>query len=650
MARYRGFLGHAGAVAFLAGCAALLSYPLIAHVGTQIPGAGAGDNVSFVWNVWWFRGPASALRPFDCPLLCAPFGVSLVLATHTALPALVGATLFAGLEVVAATNVLVLAGLTLNGVMAYALAFRQVGARLPAVLAGVVFGGSAYVFIHLLGHYNLVQAWTLPLFALAWLELVERPRPRAALLAGLALAVTMYVDYYYVVFAVAFAAVWWIAKRYQVTWKVARRKSPGRAIVGLLVALLAVDVALAAVVVVTGGTELALGGVSVSLQSLRNLQTGLWVILAAGALVRWRLSVAVARTDSAAGGFAFGRLVALAAATCLLLTLPIAQAAWRLVMAGDYVSESHRWLSGPRGVDLATFFLGHPLHPLYGSFVRRAYDGLGIGVMEQAAWLGVVPLVLLAATAWSRRAALLRDPWLLIGLLSLVWALGPFLTIGHLESGVILPQAILRYVPLVSNARIPGRAIVMVQLSAAMLCAVVAARLHLKPWKVAGLVTITLLDSLPLPFPLYDMPRGGQVEAYLRSPAAEDGAVLELPTGILDGFGHVGRWDQRVLAWQMAHGRPVVGGSGGRIPERIKLAYRADPVFSRVFDLSAGLTDAGTYPPLPADPTRHLLDLGIRYIALNRDVAPPLLVEFAQATFRLRQAAVDGPRELYELK
>src|SRR6185503_20678622 len=94
------------------------------------------------------------------------------------------------------------------------------------------------------------------------------------------------------------------------------------------------------------------------------------------------------------------------------------------------------------------------------------------------AWLGVVPLALLAAT-WRRTPRWTRDPWAIVGLVFLIWALGPFLTFASFETGLVLPQALLRYLPVISNARIPGRALIVVQLAAAVLCAKAAGRLRL---------------------------------------------------------------------------------------------------------------------------------------------------------------------------
>src|SRR5512134_372769 len=116
-------LSHALAICWFCVLAIASSYPLILNLGTHIPGAGAGDNVAFLWNFWWFRyalaEPGAAF--FFTDHLFAPFGTSLVLHTHTALQAMAGATFFSGASVVHAHNLLLLAGLAANGVLTYAL-------------------------------------------------------------------------------------------------------------------------------------------------------------------------------------------------------------------------------------------------------------------------------------------------------------------------------------------------------------------------------------------------------------------------------------------------------------------------------------------------------------------------------------------------
>ena len=72
------------------------------------------------------------------------------------------------------------------------------------MLAGVIFGLSPYLAAHLLGHFDLVAAWVLPAFALALRRAVLRRSNRAAIAAGVVLAATAYIAYYYVVYLCLF--------------------------------------------------------------------------------------------------------------------------------------------------------------------------------------------------------------------------------------------------------------------------------------------------------------------------------------------------------------------------------------------------------------------------------------------------------------
>jgi hypothetical protein len=82
-------------------------WPVLRHIGLVVPGAGAGDNLTFVWNTWWMHQVLSGDGSFfRTPLLFAPFGVDLTLHTHTALPSAAAALLFPGSAVVG-TNLLI---------------------------------------------------------------------------------------------------------------------------------------------------------------------------------------------------------------------------------------------------------------------------------------------------------------------------------------------------------------------------------------------------------------------------------------------------------------------------------------------------------------------------------------------------------------
>src|SRR4029077_3028286 len=84
--------------------------PLLLHLGDAVPGD-PGDNYSFLWNLWWMRHVIATpgLAYFHTSYLFHPFGTTIADHPHTALPAIVAATLMRQASVVTAQNLLLLA-------------------------------------------------------------------------------------------------------------------------------------------------------------------------------------------------------------------------------------------------------------------------------------------------------------------------------------------------------------------------------------------------------------------------------------------------------------------------------------------------------------------------------------------------------------
>jgi hypothetical protein len=198
----------------LAAMSILWTWPLVLHLQDHIPGL-PGDNYSFLWNLWWMRKALSApeLDFFQSQYLFSPFGVDLINHPHTALQAYLSATVFSGLSIIQAENFYVITSVFLNAACAYALACDMTGDRRMALLAGIAFGGSPYVGAHLLGHFDLLTAWVIPLFALFLRRSLRTGRVAPAIGGGVCLAVAAYAAYYHVVYlallAVAYVAASW---------------------------------------------------------------------------------------------------------------------------------------------------------------------------------------------------------------------------------------------------------------------------------------------------------------------------------------------------------------------------------------------------------------------------------------------------------
>lgn len=616
------------------------------HVDAAIPGS-LGDNVAFVWNTWWApRAWARFPAVFQTPLLFAPWGSDLTLHTHTLLPSTLAAAL-PGANVIRATNLVVAAHLALNAICAYALAFRLTRRIIPSSIAAVVFAWSPYVTAHLAGHFNLIAAWVLPLFALVFLRTLEDPGPTGAILLGIVFGAIPYIDYYYLVYAAGLGIVVLAHRTCHVSLATRPAAIWQRRVITVCALLFLIDLAILAIVVTTGGTTITVAGKAVSVRGVENPAA------AAGFLVMIAIAVALlprlrGRIDRGVLAGDLDRLSVPSVVAALLLA-PLAMKAVALWRQGGYVTQTYFWRSAPAGIDVGTLLLGNPGGAFWGGVPAGLFEHLRIDGVERVAWLGPGVMALSAAAILRERTRNSVRLWMAIGIAFLVWALGPRLqAFGH-DLHVFLPGVLVRYVPLASNARMPGRAVVVVYLAAAMLAALGAQGLLARGRRslVWGLLAVVILDFLPRQTPFYRPDRPAIYDTIAR--ASGPGSVCELPMGLRDGFGETGRLDMRVLFYQTLHGRPMTGGFVARLDPRVLAAYQVDPVLGVLLRLSAGATLA-SQQTLPASLAGESLRLqGIRFVVLNRREAAPDLVRYVDSGLPLRAVQEDEERTLYEL-
>jgi hypothetical protein len=631
---------HALSGVLFAALAVWSTYPLIGTMGAAIPGTGPGDNVVFLWNVWWFQNNPLA---FWTDRLFFPLGTSLILHTHAAFPSSLAATVAGWLGPPTALNAIILAALAANGLATYALVWHLSRQWTASVAAGLVVAASPFVQLRLLGHFNLVHVWVLPVFALALLAHLARPSIGRAVALALALAAVAYTDYYYAVFAWGLGAALVVAEILSIRIERRRETPTTRRVRRLAAMLAAVPAGAIAFVLSTGGGDLPIApGVEISIRSTRN-PTALLMLLA-GLWLAASWTVRASRRSPDPG--AVMRSLALPLALCGLALLPLAVGAVSLVANGDYATQTVLWRSSPPGVDLATI-VGNPTHLVAGPAVRRLYERFEIDVVEQTAYVSLVALLVVGTACGARRYDGRAVGWGLAAIAFGVVALGPFLRVAGADTGVLLPDALLRYMPIVSNARIPGRAIVVVQLCLAVLCGLALAQLR-SPLARMATVAALALELMPAPAPVYPLPAPDAIDAALRE-SSEPGAVVELPTGLRDGFGERGRLDHRALVRQIAHGRPLVGGFVARLSPRIARAHERMPLLAWFLDLSAGVEhDARRVQPPPGGAARRARELGIGFVVVNEDVLPHASeIGHALVTEGFSPILRDGPRVLY---
>ena len=637
---------HLSAVVLFGLLSILLTWPLASRIETHVPGVGADDNMVFLWNVWWMRqvlasgGDASL---FHTPFLFHPDGLDLVLHAHTAVNALLGATVFGSAPLIAAFNLTILVTGALNGLAAYLLAWKASGRWMAALTAGVFFAACPSLVANQYGHFNYHTAWGLPLFAYAFLETLTRASWRWALASGVVLALVGYTNYYYFIYLCAFilcaAAGRWLRPRIRLEPRAGR----GNRVDGALLLVAAVGLVAAFLIFLTGGLVLEFRGVRLSLTTGTNLKALATLAVLCWLWRRWRPSPTIAPVR--AHLVADSGMIALVLVVAAALMLPIIARAAALWQAGEYVSRSYVWRSAPAGVDVGTLLIGNPFNGLWGEWVMGVYGTLGMTPFDGPLWMGVVPIVLVMTRhSWRDREE--ASLWLLVLGVFLVWALGPYLLVLGVQTGLPLPQTLLRYVPIVSNAHIPSHAAILVYLAASVLLAIALSGLR-SPRAgrhTAVLLAATLVDFSPAPFPTVrpDRPR-----IYERLAALPAGAVLEIPFGIRDGFGEQGRLDPRVMYYQTIHGKPIAGGYISRLPASATARSQ-----SGTFGTLLQLSDRE-----PGDPPIGLGDQafgfvrrsGFKYVVVNKETATTEVQQFVRA-WPLRLIMTDGSRELYAVE
>jgi hypothetical protein len=662
----RNKLAHLPALLLFAALSVVWTWPLVLHFNDRIPGLG-GDNYSFLWNLWWMRKALSSpdLEFFHSTYLFSPFGVDLINHPHTALQGYVSATALGGVSVIAAENLYIIVSVFLNAVCAYALACDMVRKRSVALFAGVAFGASPYVAAHLLGHFDLLTAWVIPLFALCLRRSLRTGSIGAAVGAGACVAVAAYAAYYHVVYLALFAVTYTLA-----SWRVLHVHREPRAntqslftVRLVLMALMALDVFLIVVILMFGGDVINVGGISISARSVHNPLLFLWLLAIAWLLTKWRIGVRFGRPPSDAF-WRGAQALMITVATFALVSLPLIVQAFRLALSGRYVSQTYFWRSSPRGIDALAPLVGNPFHPFYGRAVSGVYEVLGLDRIEAVGWLGVVPLVVLLMNRgqWFDTEEARR--WKAVLVVFAIWALGPFLTVAGFDTALPLPQALARFVPLVDNARMPGRAIVCVYLALGVLMALrLAAVAGLKastttdttdrtvvvptfrsalgrPGVRWALLALLALDYLHAPIPLTALDRPAVYEQLATIP--DSGAVIELPFGIGDGLSTGrGSQDRRLLYNATIHGHPVVGGYIGRMPPDVAMVYDAMPIVGNLLRLSNG--EEAVQEPAP-------MLVPFRYLVLDTATASQELIDYAHRTLDMDLIASGDGKQLYAVQ
>jgi hypothetical protein len=612
---------HAGAVAFFGALAVVWTWPLVLNMSTAVPG-GAGDNYSFLWTLWWMRRALddAGTAFFHTTHLFFPFGSSLVNHSHYALPAFAGATVLGGAPIIVAQNLIVLAHVCLNGLAMFGLAWDVTRHYRASMLAGVLFGTSPYLASHVLGHFELLAAWPLPAFAWALRRAFLTQSKLAVAAASAVLIATAYTTYYYVVYLGIFAVTYFLAWTGWVSFTTGPRvlTSRTRAARAALIILMIATALLVVWIATTGGAVVRIGSIAASLTRTHNPLSMFWVC-AIGLLLTWRR--VMIRFDTASRRIVpSAAMLSTIAVVFLAGAAPLLVQAAALISSGQYVSQQYYWRSAPAGVDLLAPVLGHPFHPFVKDAARDLYTLAGTEIVESVAWMGAVPCVLLVLLRVDRTQRDEARRWWIVAAVFAVWALGPNLMVGGIDVGMPLPQTLARFIPIVSNARIPGRAMVVVYMAIALLIAMrmsAAAGWWARPQVQWALIAVLVAEFMAAPITLT---RLTHPSPYRQLAAALPGGVCHVPFIMGDGLRTFGPYDLSVMYGVTQHEHPIAGGFLSRMPPNSDTRYAAMPIAGDLLALAGGHTVPAFQGSTAGTPCT--------YLVVDRSATPPATLDY----------------------
>jgi hypothetical protein len=308
------------------------------------------------------------------------------------------------------------------------------------------------------------------------------------------------------------------------------------------------------------------------------------------------------------------------------------------------------WRSSAPGLDLISFLLPNPNHPLAPQALVNWFAHEPGRFEENVASLPLVGFAVLIAAVWLARFRPSRL-WLTITIGFASLALGPFLRIAGFTTFIPTPWALLRYLPLIGEARMPPRFAVLVVLGFAALFAsalvALGERYPDRRRMILAVVGVALaFELLPAPRTLYS----AEIPAIYRTIAADPRPVrvLELPFGVRDGLSSLGDFSAASQFRQTLHGKPLIGGYLSRVEDSTKTFNRSLPTLNVLMEYSEGRTPTPDVLARARATSRDFVArAGIGYVVIDRARVSPACRDFAIDALGLKEIGVSDTLELY---
>lgn len=638
---------HVRAMALYALVTIFFNWPLPLQLQTALPGSIGGDTGLYVWNLWVFRHELAHGRfpLFTGEILSLTQPVNLSLHNYTLFADLLAFPLIPALGVTATFNVLYL-GLSVLTAWSMFLLARSAGARTgEAWLAGLLFGFSPVLVARSTAHFSLATAVPLPLFLLA-LRRAERDADwRFAAAAGATAGWASLCDAYYGIFCVVVGTCYFAARFIRLRdWN--RGQPATRAFSRVLDALIVCTTVAISFIVASGGSEIHVLSQTIAMRTLYNPVLVLTLLVLLRAYLHFRPVVALMlpRPPTAV------RFVAISGAACTMMLSPVLIVLGYNLADGGVLHGPAYWRSTPAGVDLLAWFTPNPNHALLGEPWRTWLASRPNGFAGSVASLTFVGLAIVAVAIWRYR---FRPPrvWIVLTLFLGALAVGPFVHVAGVNTFVPGPWALLRYVPILAETRMPARYAIPMMMAFSVVFALalgrITARHHAYRRAILAVIGAAMIFELtPYPRALHSA-RVPDVFRIIRDDP-RDVRVLNLPFGFRDGEWSQGNFTAASQFYQTFHEKRLIGGYLSRISPREMRRQHESITVRRLIRLSEGQTltqaeldEVKRRAPGFVDRAR------VGYVVIDVARTPAALRELAISAYGLVQLAESDGYELY---
>jgi hypothetical protein len=200
-------------VYFLITC--IFTWPLILHVNTHVIGPFRGDNLEYIWKIWWVRHSIveENLSPWLVPNIYWPHGYNLSYGEITPLNTFILLPITILFNEVITYNLSILFSTFLSAGFTYLWLLELTDGHRPAsFVGGLIFGFCPYRMARIAGHLPLVNTQGIPLVIWGLERFLKQKRGHSIFLIVAGFLISAWSSWYYAMILAILSPLYWLIR------------------------------------------------------------------------------------------------------------------------------------------------------------------------------------------------------------------------------------------------------------------------------------------------------------------------------------------------------------------------------------------------------------------------------------------------------